>query len=76
MIYTDGIHIVADSKVELHYFALKNGIKRQWYEGTMKGHPHYDCPKFFQDTLKYLYEGGYIKKITSKELLVISKRMI
>jgi len=31
MVYTDGIHLVADSLEELHEFAHKIGLKREWY---------------------------------------------
>ena len=41
MIYTDGIYLVADTEAELHEFALKIGLKREWYH-RHKGHPHYD----------------------------------
>lgn len=44
MIWTDGIHIVADEFYFLHAFAEEVGIKRCWYEGVKKDHPHYDVP--------------------------------
>ena len=42
MVYTDKIHLVADSLDELHEFAIKIGLKRHYYHGVRKGHPHYD----------------------------------
>lgn len=42
MIYTDGIHLVATTLKELHCFAEKCNIKKCYYEGYRKGHPHYD----------------------------------
>ena len=42
MIYTDNIHLIADSLEELHEFARKIGLKRHFFEGVRKGHPHYD----------------------------------
>jgi len=42
MIYTDGIHLVADTLAELHAFARTIGLKRHFFHGTRKGHPHYD----------------------------------
>lgn len=42
MIYTDKIHLVADTVNELHAFAQRIGLARCWFEGTKKGHPHYD----------------------------------
>lgn len=44
MIYTDGIHMVADSLKELHNFAKRLGIRPHWFEGVKRGHPHYDIP--------------------------------
>lgn len=41
MVYTDGIHLVADSLDELHAFAQKIGLKREWFQDHPK-HPHYD----------------------------------
>ena len=49
MTYTDGIHLVADSLEELHEFASSIGIKRCWFHGMRKGHPHYDLPKGKRD---------------------------
>ena len=40
MVYTDGIHLVADTLDELHAFALKIGLKRDWFQ--YRGYPHYD----------------------------------
>ena len=41
MVYTDGVHLVADTEEELHKFAQKIGLKRSWYQD--KSHyPHYD----------------------------------
>jgi len=44
MIYIDKYgHMVADTFGELHKFALtKVGIRRHFYQGVHKGHPHYD----------------------------------
>jgi hypothetical protein len=43
MIYTDSVHLITDGKVsELHKFAESIGLKRCWFHGTRKGHPHYD----------------------------------
>ncbi len=45
MIYTDKIHVVADTLEELHKWAKDNKLNRNWFEGTSKCHPHYDIPK-------------------------------
>ncbi len=42
MIYTDGIHLITDGDIEeLHTFAKKIGLKRDWFQAN-KRHPHYD----------------------------------
>mgnify|MGYP002814597841 CR=1 FL=1 len=40
VIYTDGIHLVADSIDELHTFAKSIGFKRDWFQWLSL--PHYD----------------------------------
>lgn len=42
MVYTDGVHLVAATVPVLHAFAEAMGLKRCWYHGLRKGHPHYD----------------------------------
>lgn len=43
MIYTDGVHLISDNNLdELHKFAITIGLKRHFYEGLRKNHPHYD----------------------------------
>ncbi len=42
MIYTDGVHMIADSLSELHEFAKEIGLKRMYFHGVKKKHPHYD----------------------------------
>lgn len=42
MIITDGVHLVStESEDELHEFAEKLGLKREWYQKHNR-HPHYD----------------------------------
>ncbi len=41
-VYTDGVHLVARTLPALHAFAAAIGLKRCWYHGVRKGHPHYD----------------------------------
>lgn len=71
MIYTDGIHLVADSLTELHEFANQNEIKRCWFEGVKRGHPHYDIPKQRRDEIVKMS-----KMVSSKEILRISKTLL
>lgn len=40
MVYTDGVHLVADSLRELHAFAHSLGLRGEWFQG--KRRPHYD----------------------------------
>lgn len=70
MIYFDGIHIVADTLSELHEFAEKIGIKRCWFEGVRKGHPHYDAPKWAKGLVRL-----NSAHVSSREILRISKLM-
>lgn len=71
MIYTDKIHLVADSLEELHSFASEFGIKRNWFEGMRKGHPHYDVPKSRLEAV--LNED--VEIVDSRTILKISKEM-
>lgn len=71
MTYTDGIHLVADSLEELHEFASSIGIKRCWFHGMRKGHPHYDLPKGKRDAA-FLAQVQYRD---SREILLCSKKM-
>lgn len=40
MVYTDGIHLVADTESELHEFATDIGLNRSWYHNER--HKYYD----------------------------------
>lgn len=71
MIYFDGIHIVADSLDELHRFAEQMGIKRCWFEGTRKGHPHYDAPNWAKVAVR-----ANSQFVTKRQVLKISKEML
>jgi hypothetical protein len=43
VILTDGIHLISDKSLdELHDFAVSIGLKRHFFQGKTKGHPHYD----------------------------------
>ena len=71
MIYTDKIHLVADSLNELHCFAIKIGLKINWFQNNKK-HPHYDI--WGKMLIKAIKNGAII--IKSKELVLISKTLI
>lgn len=73
MIYTDGIHLVADSLEELHMFAKKIGIGKNRYHGFKKGHPHYDLL-----SIKEAFVVGYAGAIpvSSRTLVLLTKAMM
>lgn len=73
MIYTDKIHLVADTLEELHNFAKTVGLKRRYFEGVRKGHPHYDLTN---DTiLSVVLNEKNVNIINTRYLLLISKQM-
>jgi hypothetical protein len=75
MIITDGIHVTStESLDELHQWAKDNGIKRHWFHGYRKGHPHYDLPKGWQANIQYMRPR--ISFRTSREILEASKVLI
>jgi len=43
MVYTDKVHLIADTLEELHRFARKIGMKAEWFQDTRI--PHYDLLK-------------------------------
>jgi hypothetical protein len=72
MLYTDGIHLVADSLDELHSYSKMIGIGKHWFEGVKKGHPHYDIPERMKMEIQW---NPAIKKVSSKEILLKSKQL-
>ena len=63
-------HMVSDKSLnELHAFALKLALPRRYFNGTSRGHPHYDLTS--ADKQKTAVEAG-ATLITAKEL---AKRM-
>lgn len=72
MVYSDGVHVVADSLGELHRFAAGVRIPGSWFHGVRKGHPHYDIPKGINI---WVLGGGKIKRVRPREVLGISKVM-
>jgi hypothetical protein len=58
-------HLVAKNIKMLHEFAGKIGLKRCWYHGAKKNHPHYDMDaKYIQAAI----ENGAVQ-VDSKELV-------
>lgn len=67
MILTDGVHLVSDTSLEeLHEFAKRIGLKREWFQGPPKhNHPHYDL--FRTKVQKAIAEGAQV--VTSRQLV-------
>lgn len=61
MVYTDKIHLIADTLEELHSFAANIGMKAEWFQNH-KRHPHYDI------------WGTMLKKALSSGAVVISSK--
>lgn len=57
-------HMVSDSIEELHIFAIKIGLKREWFQDKFN-RPHYDLLK----SKKELAIKLGAKEVTRKELL-------
>lgn len=78
MIYTDDIHVVADTLDELHTWAKAWGISKSFYEGVRKGHPHYDIPAnmriLISDSVRIKHTS--ICRVTKRELLIKSKALL
>jgi hypothetical protein len=71
MIYTDGIHLITDGEIfELHIFAQKIGLKKEWFQD--KKWKHYDI---WNNKLKKAIQNGAIK-ISSKEIIKILQKLI
>ena len=43
--YREACHLVADSVEELHKFALRMGLRRDWFQCGSNLLPHYDLTK-------------------------------
>lgn len=72
MIFTDGVYLVSDKSLEeLHEFAQGMGLKRHWFQGGKRTHPHYDLTT--QKKVDQAIKMG-AKKITIKELIAASYR--
>ncbi len=71
MVYTDKVHLVADSLDELHDFATGIGLKRLWFQNHSR-HPHYDL---LGKRLAFALERGAVV-IGSKQLVRISRKLI
>lgn len=73
MIYTDSIHLVADTLEELHEWAGKLGLSRSRYHGVKKGHPHYDMTGIANYRFSNL---SHAKRLSKKEIFLLSRAMV
>lgn len=76
MIYTDKIHLISDSIPELHKFAKKIGLNECYFEGTKKGHPHFDVVNKKKKPLVDKNGVTYIDKAIKAGANVVSTREI
>ena len=68
MIFTDGIHLITNNDIdELHAFAEKIGLKREWFQD--KRNPHYDI---MGKMVKLARKNGAIL-VDSRTLIIIFK---
>lgn len=77
MVFTDGIHLIAEDVAELHRFARSIGLKACWFHSGSR-HPHYDLlsgksPERRRMILERAVEMGAIV-VTTRMLVKISRR--
>lgn len=41
----ESCHLVADTVDELHAFAKRIGMRREWFQSSRRGMPHYDLTR-------------------------------
>lgn len=70
-IYTDRIHLVADTLEELHLFAESIGLKPWWFQDHPE-HPHYDLIGHMIKG-KALHAGAEL--VSRKKVLEVSKQL-
>lgn len=65
-------HLIADSVEELHEFARKIGLRREWFQDKpLPGWPHYDVSEGMR--LKAIDRGA--RKVSSRQMVYIIRRM-
>jgi len=67
MIYTDGTHLIGTTLGELHSFAQRIGLKREWFQDHPR-HPHYDL------TSKRMTEAALLngaRLVSSRSLIMV-----
>lgn len=71
MVYTDGVHLVADTLDELHEFAANIGLKREWFQDHPR-HPHYDTTSK-DKKLKAVNAGAMV--VSPKDIILHFKKL-
>ncbi len=64
-------HLVADSLEELHQFAAKIGLKREWYQYHKSKYPHYDV----NESRRVKAILNVAKPVSVREALQIAKKL-
>lgn len=76
MLYTDGVHLIADSLDELHGYANKIGLKRGWFESHWR-HPHYDIVnqnhQSFKGKREIVMNDESVKKVSKREIVKLCR---
>jgi hypothetical protein len=76
MVYTDGVHMIADSLEELHNFARLIHLNKCWFSYSRNGKiPHYDLMKSKLGRSKMLKEAivNGARHCSDKELVKIAR---
>jgi hypothetical protein len=64
-VYSDGTHLMASTKEELHRFARRIGLRRPWFQDHAT-HPHYDLTSVLMAN-KAARAGAVV--VSSREML-------
>lgn len=71
-VYTDGVHLVADSLDELHAFARRLCFPKSWFQNKKREHPHYDLMTS-RVTARAIFYGAIW--VSSKRIIEIMRKM-
>jgi hypothetical protein len=72
MVYTDGIHLTADSIDELYKYASKVGLNPNWIDFMGRNiHPHFDICGHVR---KRVLADINVKKVTCREIVRLCKK--
>ncbi|MDB5192354.1 MAG: hypothetical protein JWQ96_1917 [Segetibacter sp.] len=70
MVYTDGVHLTADSLDELYGYANKLGLNTNWLHFMGRNiHPHFDI---CGNVKRRVLGDKSVKKVTCKEIVKLS----